>query len=238
MTSTLIIDFLLTDHIDRNRRLRWNVRCENLEPIGPNLKKLSPKNRASRGLKSIVAARAQCLYVSQEKLGRLCSNLVHGQGLPGYELSTCRGWGTSAHAHVHAVFLYPSNGSADCVKIKYAFRNCLGDNRPSLHFPKRMGNSSRPRGEMWDTFSTCMKPCISPRHFKQAATPHPHYLAPDSSEWGHCEAVSHGAKGSGGWPGYCKVKVKSYKIKCQICYFCISEVSIICGMSRKIKWCP
>ena len=28
--------------------------CENLEPIGPNLKKLSPKNRASRGLKSIV----------------------------------------------------------------------------------------------------------------------------------------------------------------------------------------
>ena len=56
MTSTLIIDFLLTDHIDRNRRLGWKVRCENLEPIGPNLKKLSPKNRASRGLKSIVGA--------------------------------------------------------------------------------------------------------------------------------------------------------------------------------------
>ena len=50
----LIIDFLLTDHIDRNWRLDWNVRCENLEPIGPNMKKLSPKNRASRGLKSIV----------------------------------------------------------------------------------------------------------------------------------------------------------------------------------------
>ena len=56
MTGTLIIDFLLTDHIDRNRRLGWNVRCENLEPIGPNLKKLSPKNRASRGLKSIVVS--------------------------------------------------------------------------------------------------------------------------------------------------------------------------------------
>ena len=54
MTSTLIIDFLSTDHIDRNRRLGWNVRCENLEPIRPNLKKLSPKKKASRGLKSIV----------------------------------------------------------------------------------------------------------------------------------------------------------------------------------------
>ena len=28
--------------------------CENLKPIVTNLKKLSPKNRASRGLKSIV----------------------------------------------------------------------------------------------------------------------------------------------------------------------------------------
>ena len=51
-------------------------------------------------------------------------------------------------AHVHAAFLYPSNGSADCVQIKCAVRNCLGDNRPPLHFPKRMGKSSRPRGEM------------------------------------------------------------------------------------------
>ena len=53
-------------------------------------------------------------------------------------------------AHVHAAFLYPSNGSADCVQIKCAVRNRLGDNQLSselnpLHFPKRMGKSSRPR---------------------------------------------------------------------------------------------
>ena len=47
--------------------------------------------------------------------------------------------------HVHAAFLYPSNGSDDCVQIKCAVRNCLGDNRPPLHFSKHMGKSSRPR---------------------------------------------------------------------------------------------
>ena len=54
MTGTLNFDFLLRDHIYGYRRLSWNVRCENLKPIGTNLKKLPPKNRASWGLKSIV----------------------------------------------------------------------------------------------------------------------------------------------------------------------------------------
>ena len=54
MTGTLNFDILLRDHIDGYRRLGWNGWCENLKPIVTNLKKLSPKNRASRGLKSIV----------------------------------------------------------------------------------------------------------------------------------------------------------------------------------------
>ena len=48
--------FLLKDHIDGYRRLSWNGWCENMKPIGTNLKKLSPKNRVSWGLKSIVAS--------------------------------------------------------------------------------------------------------------------------------------------------------------------------------------
>ena len=55
--------------------------------------------------------------------------------------------GYFARAHVHAAFLYPSNGSDDCAQIKCAVRNCLGDNRPPLHFSKHMGKSSRPRGD-------------------------------------------------------------------------------------------
>ena len=55
MTGTLNFDILLRDHIDGYRRLGWNGWCENLKPIVTNLKKLSPKNRASRGLKSIVS---------------------------------------------------------------------------------------------------------------------------------------------------------------------------------------
>ena len=55
MTGTLNSDILLRDHIDGYRRLGWNGWCENLKPIVTNFKKLSPKNRASRGLKSIVA---------------------------------------------------------------------------------------------------------------------------------------------------------------------------------------
>ena len=54
MTGTLNFDILLRDHIDGYRRLGWNGWCENLKPIVTNLKKLSPKNRVSRGLKSIV----------------------------------------------------------------------------------------------------------------------------------------------------------------------------------------
>ena len=54
MAGTLNFDILLRDHIDGYRRLGWNGWCENLKPIVTYLKKLSPKNRASRGLKSIV----------------------------------------------------------------------------------------------------------------------------------------------------------------------------------------
>ena len=45
---------------------------------------------------------------------------------------------------LHAAFLYPSNGSADCVQIKCAVRTCLGDNRPPLHFPKAWANRLGP----------------------------------------------------------------------------------------------
>ena len=58
MTGTLNFDILLRNHIDGYRRLGWNRWCENLKPFVTNLKKLSPKNRASRGLKSIVVTPA------------------------------------------------------------------------------------------------------------------------------------------------------------------------------------
>ena len=70
-------------------------------------------------------ARAHRVSVSQERLGRLCSNLVYGLGLINYMLSTSRGWSITARAHVHAAILYLRNGSADCFQIWYVGRGPL-----------------------------------------------------------------------------------------------------------------
>ena len=49
MTSTLIIDFLLTDHIDRNWRLGWNEVCENLKAIRDKSEEVIAKKRGLTG---------------------------------------------------------------------------------------------------------------------------------------------------------------------------------------------
>ena len=62
-------------------------------------------------------ARAHRTSVSQERLGRLCSNLVCGLGVITYILSTSHGWCTSARAHVPTPPPYLKNRLTDCAKI-------------------------------------------------------------------------------------------------------------------------
>ena len=65
-----------------------------------------------------VRTRAHRASVSQERLDRLCSNLVSALWWAmNYVLSTSHGWGISAHAHVHTALLHLGNGLADFVQI-------------------------------------------------------------------------------------------------------------------------
>ena len=66
-------------------------------------------------------AHAHRASVSQERLDRLCSNLVSGLWAMNYVLSTGHGWGISARAHVQTALLYLENRVADFVQIW-----CLG----------------------------------------------------------------------------------------------------------------
>ena len=81
----------------------------------------------------------------------------------------CRGWGTSAHAHVHAAFLYPSNGSADCVKIKLSV--LLGTAWATTALPCIFGNAWANRLCPGERCEILLRPVWNRAHFKQAATP-------------------------------------------------------------------
>ena len=62
-------------------------------------------------------ARAHRASVSQERLGRLCSNLVCGSGVINYVLSTSHWLGSSARAHVPTPSPYLRSRLTDCAKI-------------------------------------------------------------------------------------------------------------------------
>ena len=79
-------------------------------------------------------ARAHRASLSQERLDRLCSNLVSGLWDMNYVLSTSHGWYISARAHVHTALLHLGNGLADCVQIW-----CLGWGLSTRCFPQVMG---------------------------------------------------------------------------------------------------
>ena len=77
--------------------------------------------RHGQGTFVCTCARAHRASVSQERLDRLCSNLVSELWAMNYVLSTSHGWYISARAHVHTALLHLGNGLADCVQIW-----CLG----------------------------------------------------------------------------------------------------------------
>ena len=79
-------------------------------------------------------ARAHRTSVSQERLDRLCSNLVSGLWAMNYVLSTSHGWYISARAQVHTALLHLGNGLADCVQIW-----CMGWGLLTTCFPQVMG---------------------------------------------------------------------------------------------------
>ena len=68
-------------------------------------------------LHEATCARAHSASVSQERLDRLCSNLVCGMGAITEGLSTSHGWGASARVHVRTPFSYLNNRLTDCAKI-------------------------------------------------------------------------------------------------------------------------
>ena len=67
-------------------------------------------------------ARAHRASVSQERLGRLCSNLVCGSGVINYVLSTSHWLGSSARAHVHTPSPYLRSRLTDCAKLLFVAR--------------------------------------------------------------------------------------------------------------------
>ena len=67
-------------------------------------------------------ARAHRASVSQERLGRLCSNLVCGLGVINYVLSTSHWLGSSARAHVHTPSPYLRSRLTDCANIWFVAR--------------------------------------------------------------------------------------------------------------------
>ena len=109
MTGTLNFDILLRDHIDGYRRLGWNGWCENLKPIVTNLKKLSPKNRASRGLKSIVVLSSVVLNTifSAQQYSR-AHKFIQQQKSPSF----CVRCLTFSPVHVHTLSVRPSPSRA------------------------------------------------------------------------------------------------------------------------------
>ena len=90
--------------------------------------------RHGQGTFVCTCARAHRASVSQERLDRLCSNLVSGLWAMNYVLSTSHGWYISARAHVHTALLHLGNGLADCVQIW-----CLGWGLSTTCFPEVMG---------------------------------------------------------------------------------------------------
>ena len=90
--------------------------------------------RHGQGTFVCTCARAHRASVSQERLDRLCSNLVSGLWVMNYVLSTSHGWYISARAHVHTALLHLGNGLADCVQIW-----CLGWGLSTRCFPQVMG---------------------------------------------------------------------------------------------------
>ena len=67
-------------------------------------------------------ARAHRASVSQERFGRLCSNLVCGSGVINYVLSTSHWLGSSARAHVHTPSPYLRSRLTDCATISFVAR--------------------------------------------------------------------------------------------------------------------
>ena len=64
-------------------------------------------------------ARAHRASASQERFGRLCSNLVYWLWVINYVLFTSHGWGASARAHVRTPFPDLGNRWAHCAEISW-----------------------------------------------------------------------------------------------------------------------
>ena len=78
--------------------------------------------RHGQGTFVCTCARAHRASVSQERLDRLCSNLVSGLWAMNYVFSTSHGWYISARAHVRTPFPCLGNCWVHCAEIWWVIR--------------------------------------------------------------------------------------------------------------------